>query len=1397
MKNTKTYPQIKVAHVADLQVKNRATNSNYKQIYIPYKNALSDIASFMRENPDIPFLVIAGDLFEYATPNDSERKLIYNFLSELTTIPTIEKIIIIAGNHDLAKQASTHNPINVFVEMIHALSTEYSDKFMYIDKSGNYPFCILSDTNAATPLVHDGRRPLNIIGYSLEDGITQIEDYDPEAINICIYHGFIKEYANEFNIPLRNDIYESLISVNDFPANSIIMAGDIHKHLVFHGKNNQHLYYPGSMQQHTFGEGQYISIEDNTYTEVIPQDKFINVFTFTSPSPDPDLKTSQIPDYVYYITLELNSFVSANALLEKLRKYFQTNNVKRGINQTYIKVKSSNKFIKYEREIFEIINAAYAPNPQNNGTVYITFEYDKIISEHNVSDNPIISELVSDATTDQEATVALTPENIDSLILTESQVIKLFENVVNDAIIHTAPKDDDININNVRKDIVSLFTDQIRNTSINSKKYSLCFKRVQCNQFMALSENDIDLDIAGITRIIGTNGIGKTTLFRMIRWCLTGFVFENMKQNQTKNNNIIIFNKDLPDNDVVCVKLYLTNADKPVIIQRTCVRKWKNNTSPEDKISINWKDYVSAIERDIRIIINLSQDDQKIITGDAAEDNIKAWIGDAVDNVMFINSAKIEQLLKTSGSELNEMIMQFIGVNYIQKLEDNLESVKEELAFTHKTIHSKAEIQQKIADNNSIIISSTKDLEYFEDQKKTLEEKYAENDNILYDEQNKLINIGNIPNRILEKEQEIASLKDKIKNFVMLPKIQEKLVTMQEPHHDTVLVNRIREKIDEISADNTPITDTLSKAIPNLHLQHEYILACLNEIYQHLETVHESEKDKISALSIELTSTKDKLYIVIEDIVSTVAQEINDQQNMVSELMDNVETIVQEIYKNEQSIKDGICSECKRPYADNFEEMKKQLESTNVSLKNKQLELGTEISEQNKNLIFLREIHQSYIAVRKDINMLFTTDKVRLSHENVSTATLQLIDAIPIHYSGTHLLKDYLNTYISVSKEYVSTNMFHEKTTTIIQDLKLYIATIPEPVVAHLNPLSIDLAAYPEIADTNMIQPIQGYNDALDEYTELCTRISNNNELIKKLVERIDEVNNEYSKANNLYQQHLLEIFEYNKTIAEKNIEIDKQNAVLNTLVSEKESAEADLKVLINQHLPVYNHHQEKLSTIKQMLSEIHNEKDTISQNITASTVVLTNAKNEVYKCEQEYEAILLNESKKYVWQIYSKVIKNNFKDTIFEYYRIFLNNTLSNLLDDLSFKLFWDQQSNLYMLSIVDSNVTYIPVNQCSGMETIFNGLALIYTISLLNITKSLSHIFIDELSGQLSRGDTLSYEANNYQEMFVTILKKFENKSIFIVDHNIENMNEDATYEVSRIGNGSHYTLIHTLKP
>ena len=287
---------IKIGHIADLQVKNRDKN-----LYLSYYNNLAEIVESTKIN-GFDSLVIAGDLFEFATPNESERKLIYNFIVELVKVKSLKEIIIISGNHDLEKykkrqqkvdafESDTTNNLpvlGVFTDMIKNINQEFDNKIIYMKDSKVY------DSKLSPKIKY--------VSYSLEDGCNpDTSSLKDDDLVFCVYHGMIKEYVDSVKLPMKNSVYESLDSVEIFPKNSYILAGDIHLRLRYEGLNGQKFIYSGSTQQHTHNEGDFYKLykKDNklNISSEEGERKFIKCYSIE------DDKVFVIYDTIVLITL--------------------------------------------------------------------------------------------------------------------------------------------------------------------------------------------------------------------------------------------------------------------------------------------------------------------------------------------------------------------------------------------------------------------------------------------------------------------------------------------------------------------------------------------------------------------------------------------------------------------------------------------------------------------------------------------------------------------------------------------------------------------------------------------------------------------------------------------------------------------------------------------------------------------------------------------------------------------------------------------------------------------------------------------------------------------------------------------------------------------------------------
>ena len=306
---------------------------------------------------------------------------------------------------------------------------------------------------------------------------------------------------------------------------------------------------------------------------------------------------------------------------------------------------------------------------------------------------------------------------------------------------------------------------------------------------------------------------------------------------------------------------------------------------------------------------------------------------------------------------------------------------------------------------------------------------------------------------------------------------------------------------------------------------------------------------------------------------------------------------------------------------------------------------------------------------------------------------------------------------------------------------------------------------------------------------------------IKSLQNKNENINSKNIELNNsinlLKNEYIKSLENYNKTLSNHNDNVSKitnENDLVET--HNKQFSDIESRLLeYGKNKLSYENNLEKYNNLLFEINESLTEKSTLTQNKNNKNTEIINLEKDLINVDNKIETLTKEynnylEYKKHlsIYGLYDKLINKDFPDIVFEYYRKFLNNTLNILLEDMNFKLYWDSTGALYMVQIKNGTETYRPVQLVSGMETCFLGLSLIYTIHLLNVKNNISHIFIDEISGQLNSGKELTNRENivNYQAQLVLLLNKFDTKTVFVIDHHIENFYQTLTYSVEPNENG-----------
>ncbi len=1343
---------MKLLHSADVQVKNRITNL--------YKSSLNTLRQIEKHviNEKAEIFIWAGDMFEYATPTQSEQKLIYNHLSRLVNISTLKEIVIIPGNHDLLKEKKEsdlsvgNNPINVFIEMIQNLDAKLASKIIYMNESKIYPSKISSG--------------IEYVSYSLEDNMTFAEEpvFDKNKIQICIFHGMLKEYVDSVKLPLRKDIYESLKSIEIFPENSLIPSGDIHLNLKYEGLNGQVFYYPGSPMQHTHNEGSFIRISETIEIQKEAEGKSIKMYDFSKGIDFKNLVVSNLPlqNTIEYITIELDYKPIFDLISMNIKKLFEIL-VNANPAQTFIKIKSSNVFLKYELAILKIIQDEY--KIADLKVPQISFEYDKLVVTGTGPNNKIIQEILVEKEQEnlQQENIQENLEHvtIDSLILSDIHLHKLFQSVLDSSL--KTIDDADITNQELSTDIRNLFQKELSNLKTNSKRYEIKFNSIETNGFMALTKNRIELDIPGITRILGTNGIGKTTLYNMLRWVTSGDVFPGMAKTSAVKNNLIIFNKKMIEKDIVTVKLNMTVNGLSVFATRTAERKWKNNTTDEQKASLKWKNYISSVDRNFKLDIITAEGVTKSFTGDQAENSISLWFGDSLDNILFMNQSKLENLLLTPSAKLNEMVLNFVGVDYLDKLENNLDSVKTELMTVGKPAKNKDDLQMEITDASIEIKQHNASIEAYRIEQNMIEVLISSIQKNKTKSNQELLNIGNVPLVIENHRRNLYVLKTFLDAFVSKEKTNPIVFTEVQP-----VLNQ--EKIDIYYNQVMELEMNILDAKQHIKINEE---RNTDLIQNELATLYIKETENIEN-QIDLTIQEKDFYVQIldenynfvldylNDVISKFQSKKEETETIFIESSNKIKTNDETISKNNNAIVSGICDKCQRPFDENFDEHKTAL-----------LEENNQLIYENDNLeIIVKEKSTLLQKIKGYITDYNIYRDMCIAHNQ------KICDIV--------ILNEKCKTFFSKITE----------ASTKILEKEISIKILRQALANWLMTTKIqhgDYSCQKDIVNEELNEIISTHKQRIEASNVYLEKIENFERIVKSNNTEISKMMSNHNTELENYQISLNQNIDLNKRITDENLKVDEYNNSKLIKQSEYDKLLVLITTLELKDLPLY---QEKVKSYDEIVLKEYEQLgllDDLKKSLYQTQLNLQKSEQKETQCLSDYNKYLQYQKNNLIWKIYSKLIKSSFKEIIFEYYRTFLNTTLNTLLVDLPFKLYWNEDSELYHQDFKNGIVSYQPVNQSSGMETCFLALALVYTIHLLNVKNSVSHIFIDEISGTLNEGKELSYEAINYKEMLVLVLNKFVDKSIFIIDHSITSpFFETLTYEVISTGVGSIYTII-----
>ncbi len=272
----KTYFMIKkIIAIADVHIRNVKRSEEYQKKLIAFLEKCREVASEFEQ--DEVRIVVAGDILHNKTDISPEAYLLCSWF--LKSLGKIAKTIVIAGNHDISKNAMRLDPMSSL------FSISEFDNVHYLDKETNYTSQCVKDDNITWCL-------FSYFDDFAKPNIDECRITDKDNTFVGLFHGTVKSARMDAGYQFENGIDPSYFDGIDFG-----ILGHIHKRQCIK-YNGIQLVYCGSLIQQDFGEnlskhGFIVwDVESCKYEEVDMEDKEYGFYNFSINSKE-DIETDK------------------------------------------------------------------------------------------------------------------------------------------------------------------------------------------------------------------------------------------------------------------------------------------------------------------------------------------------------------------------------------------------------------------------------------------------------------------------------------------------------------------------------------------------------------------------------------------------------------------------------------------------------------------------------------------------------------------------------------------------------------------------------------------------------------------------------------------------------------------------------------------------------------------------------------------------------------------------------------------------------------------------------------------------------------------------------------------------------------------------------------------------
>lgn len=1314
--------KLKIVHYADIQIEVRVTGEGAQRLN-EFALALNEVESHITKlKPDA--VIIPGDIFQYCDANADEQKL---FSEHLHTIaPHVSGWILVTdGNHDVKQRANgiieAEVKRNLVTPVDAVISAMKHPKIKYFRHTGLYPLKFVNWSNQIDDCT------VTFAVWSQLDKWSAIEPkpaYSPWVDNevpagpmIELFHDPIRG-CKDFTGNASEHFANYGITLADFKAN-LIIAGDIHApDWVVNDDKSKLFTYSSSLVQRNYGEGDYYS--DNRRTVKGNSKHGFNVIEFdTDTNQSISCKWVPVKPPVARHTFRLtDKFVWPEAI-----KTLQIEDPADWNQVRIICQANMTKFIEHQADLVEWF--------KTNWSCQVSLDFAKDVIAVDVDEKAFddITDVV-----DAEKILDISKKYISSLVDKTSTIDKDKKEWAKDY-------------------MFNLFQEQMSTIDLTSDSVDIRLLDADITNFMSFGE-DVHLDFANtpITVIAGTNGIGKTTIHHFIKWMLIDTISDQLDVRQKKANYLLYFNKG-SELDEVYGRLRLSVNGQVVNLTKTLTRGWKKGQ--KDIFANNIPDRLSGTPQ-----MRLSIESEELTSSKTEE--VEDWLDKLItfkelSRLMFVNPLSIDRLIMTKPEDLSQEFLTTIGLDFTNNLLAVYDKMKDErLAPLVKP-------SMTVEETVSAILVQEQD-----------EEKLLQSQNDLtsqlrlmkvdIDEQKADIDAKRMTLHQVPAETEVSSLIADIETvqLVNADKAITSAINSQKAIVDTI------EALD-MSSTNTEL-DKVQSALVELATKDAECLGEISLAAQEQETI----KAKVIARQAEIKSnhaTECSKFLEAKDKLST---DIATHTNTCTVIKQDWQNAIGEAISEKWSEKDALS---KRASAEGLKiteivrarDSKQSTINANL-VKIKQLTDDIELDESSQSCQScgqllkaeaLSKIEESIKAKRETIRQL--TDDNRTISDDIAKLDIEQ------------------NSHEKAQCEADSAASSAGEDILEISKLKSWLAPIANSWFDAID--LIDKMSSATSALEQATQKSAKIDEVLKQKQEQLTELVKSDDAIKQLavkhaesvasIARLGTVQESIQTKINETNDRLLELKEVVAKVANLTIEEQEASKAITEAKHAKIAIEAELQRLLTQiELCKLNTVTlAEIAKMSQMYEELKSTEEQLLTNLSDCKVKLTRASDKKEQLVKQIDEIKLYKATDNSLKLYKKLLgKQGLPQYVFAHLVPLINKKLNESLEGVNFRLLFDQETLELRFFDLQKQVSS-PVIFISGMERTVVGLALVHILRLLNRSKRFNVLMIDEISGTLNDGKSLTYQSKNYKKLVhAFIVKLSEDVNIWIVDHVLE---------------------------